>query len=93
MAETRNLPKEWWDSFWSEDNVEKVEERPKGFTDISNKVKEFIELPDEQRITKIYNILSSSKGKTITTNSRVPNKETASVIRLKTFNSLVKNIH
>lgn len=54
MAETRNLPKEWWDSFWSEDNVEKVEERPKGFTDISNKVKEFIELPDEQRTIKDF---------------------------------------
>ena len=74
MAETRNLPKEWWDSFWSEDNVEKVEERPKGFTDISNKVKEFIELPDEQRTKKDFysylGDLNKYKGAAPLTSSR-----------------------
>jgi len=76
MAETRNLPKEWWDSWWNKDTVEteKVEERPTGFTDISNKIKEFIELPDEQRTKKDFysylGDLNKYKGMAPLTSSR-----------------------
>jgi hypothetical protein len=52
MVESRNLPKEWWDS-WRSDEPQ-VEERPKGHSQITNAVRDFIELPDDERTIKDF---------------------------------------